>query len=78
MRVLSAGSVVDASNGDSWTQFFRKPPVPDQESSLTITSTGASVPMGMYSDWPDPGGSFTVTLEPVPASGATGTVQATC
>jgi hypothetical protein len=76
--VLNAGSVVDASNGDSWAQFFQKPPVPDQGTfTLSITSTGGSVPTGMYSDWPDPGGSFTVTLEPLPASGATGTVTVT-
>jgi hypothetical protein len=73
--VLNAGSVIDASNGQIWEQFFNKPPIPNTGSfTLTVSSTGASTPRGMYAEWHDPAGSLNVTLESQVASGASGTV----
>ena len=73
--VTSATGVVDTSTNLSWVQFFQSGSVPDQGSfTLTIDSTGLSVPSGNYTGWPDPGGSLSVTLEPAPGSSASGTV----
>jgi len=73
--VVQAGGSASTSAGASWLQFNNTNGVNDQGSFvLTITSTGGSVPSGGYTGWPDPGGSLSVTLTAVPASGASGTV----
>lgn len=75
--VVQEAASVSNSAGASWLQFNNTNGVNDQGSfTLTITSTGGSVPSGGYTGWPDPGGSLSVTLTAVPSSGATGTVTA--
>ena len=76
--VTSAAATVATAGGMSWNQFFQTSGTPDEGSfTLTISSTGSSVPAGSYTGWPDPDGSLTVTLEPEASTGAIGTVTMT-
>jgi hypothetical protein len=70
-----AGGSVTTTAGASWLQFTNTSGVADRGSfTLIISSTGASVPSGQYTGWPDPGGSLDFILTPVTGTGATGTV----